>query len=62
MTIGGARVAAADTFGVINPSTGEEVGRAPNASLADLDTAVAAAQAAFEIWSRRPDAELKAAC
>jgi acyl-CoA reductase-like NAD-dependent aldehyde dehydrogenase len=62
MTIGGARVAAADTFGVINPSTGEEVGRAPNASLADLDTAVAAAQAAFEIWSRKPDAELKAAC
>jgi acyl-CoA reductase-like NAD-dependent aldehyde dehydrogenase len=62
MTIGGARVAAADTFGVINPSTGEEVGRAPNASLADLDTAVAAAQAAFENWSRKPDAELKAAC
>lgn len=62
MTIGGARVATADTFSVINPSTGEEVGRAPNASLADLDTAVAAAKAAFEDWSRKPDAELKAAC
>ncbi|MFH1796971.1 MAG: aldehyde dehydrogenase family protein [Pseudomonadota bacterium] len=62
MTIGGARVETADTFGVINPSTGAEVGRAPNASLADLDGAVSAAQAAFEGWSRTSDAELKAAC
>ncbi|MBS4019954.1 MAG: aldehyde dehydrogenase family protein, partial [Dechloromonas sp.] len=51
MTIGGARAAAAETFGVFNPSTGEEVGRAPNATPADLDAAVAAARAAFETWS-----------
>lgn len=62
MTIGGTRVQADATFEVINPSSGEEVGRAPNASLADLDAAVAAASDAFERWSNTPDHELRAAC
>ncbi|NGO55826.1 aldehyde dehydrogenase family protein [Allomesorhizobium camelthorni] len=62
MMIGGARVAAAETFGVYNPSTDEEVGRAPNSSPADLNAAVGAARAAFEDWSKTPDGELRAAC
>ncbi|MEX0957620.1 MAG: aldehyde dehydrogenase family protein [Rhizobiaceae bacterium] len=39
-----------------------ERGEAPNATLADLDAAVAAAKKAFESWSQRPDDELREAC
>ena len=49
-------------FDVTNPSTGEVVGTAPNATAADLDAAVAAAKAAFTSWSQKTDAELQAAC
>jgi len=62
LTIDGMRVNAAETFPVINPSTGEVVGNAPNATEADLDRAVAAAKAAFATWSLKSDADLKAAC
>jgi betaine-aldehyde dehydrogenase len=50
MIIGGESVAAADgqTFEVVNPATGELLARAPLGSKADVDRAVAAAQAAFE--------------
>ena len=50
------------SFDVTNPSTGELVGAAPNATVADLDAAVSAAKAAFESWSKKSDAELQAAC
>lgn len=62
MIIDGRRVSAQHRFSVENPSTKAEVGRAPNGTLADLDCAVVAAQAAFESWSLKPDAELAAAC
>ncbi|MEO5793513.1 MAG: aldehyde dehydrogenase family protein [Rhodoferax sp.] len=62
MTIGGRAVPAAATFDVKNPSTGATIGTAPNASLADLDAAVAAAQAAFPAWSQKTDDELQRAC
>lgn len=62
MIIDGVRVPASATFDVINPSTGDLVGRAPNASAADLDAAVAAADRAYASWSKTPDDELKAAC
>lgn len=62
MMIGGRKVAAAETFSVLNPATGALVGEAPNASLADLDDAVTAAQNAFPAWSRMADAERQAAC
>ncbi|HYM53373.1 MAG TPA: aldehyde dehydrogenase family protein [Candidatus Dormibacteraeota bacterium] len=50
MIIGGEQVAAADgqTFDVVNPATGELIARAPLGGKADVDRAVAAAQAAFE--------------
>ena len=50
------------SFDVTNPSTGELVGTAPNATVADLDAAVSAAKAAYESWSQKSDAELQAAC
>ncbi len=62
MVINGVRTESGDRFDVINPSTGEVTGTAPNATPADLDRAVAAAKAAFEIWSKKSDAELAAAC
>jgi betaine-aldehyde dehydrogenase len=50
MIIGGESVAAADgqTFDVVNPATGELLARAPLGGKADVDRAVAAAQAAFD--------------
>ena len=62
LTIGGKTHAVAARFDVINPATGEVAGTAPNATLADLDLAVAAAKAAFVDWSQKSDAELQAAC
>ena len=62
MMIGGRKTPALETFAVFNPATGALVGEAPNASLADLDDAVTAAQQAFPAWSRMPDADRQAAC
>ncbi len=62
MMINGKKVAPKDTFEVRNPSTGEVVGLAPDASMADLDAAVAAADHAFQTWSKQSDAQLRAAC
>lgn len=62
MMIGGRKVSDREGFVVRNPSTGEVVGRAPNAGLADLDDAVTAAQAAFPKWAALPDDQRQAAC
>lgn len=61
MTIDANAVAALSEFEVANPAGGI-AGHAPNATLEDLDRAVAAAGAAFESWSRQEDAALQAAC
>src|SRR6516225_6444143 len=59
LLIGGGLTAATqgEELAVINPATGEEVGRAPSAQPGDVDRAVAAAQAAFKDWGRRPAAD-----
>lgn len=62
MIIGGRSLAARETFDIFNPATGAVVGSAPNASLADLDAAVASAQAAFSGWAGLPDTQRQAAC
>tara|TARA_R110002110_G_scaffold211304_1_gene423998 strand:- start:18606 stop:20015 length:1410 start_codon:yes stop_codon:yes gene_type:complete len=62
LVINGESVASRKTFEVKNPSTGEIVGLAQDASIADLDAAVAAASKAFATWSKKSDAELQAAC
>ncbi len=45
---------------VINPATGEELGQLPHATAQDLDEAIAASQAGFEIWSLTPVHERQA--
>lgn len=62
MTIGGRQVAAREKFVVSNPATGETLGHAPNATVADLDAAVDAARAAFPAWAGLPDDQRQAAC
>lgn len=54
------------TLPVINPSTEEEIGRVPVATIADLDDALEAATAGFALWSQysprqRADLVLEAA-
>ncbi len=62
LTIDGKAYKTAKRFDVINPATGKPAGTAPNATTADLDAAVAAAQAAFATWSQTSDADRQAAC
>ncbi len=62
MCINGVAVSGTDTFAVNNPSTGETAGYAPNATLSDLDNAVAAAHEAFKSWSLKSDEELASYC
>ena len=50
MTIAGEAVAATDTFGVINPATGDVFDQAPECSRTQLDTAMQAAEHAFPSW------------
>ncbi len=45
------------TMPVVNPATGAEIGRLAHASIADLDKALAAAAAGFEIWRKTPVVE-----
>jgi acyl-CoA reductase-like NAD-dependent aldehyde dehydrogenase len=49
------------TMDVLNPATEEVLARCPRASKAQLDEAVAAANAAFPAWSKTPIAERKKA-
>lgn len=56
MTIDGEQVASPDTFEVINPATGEPFARAPEATAAHLDDAMAGATRAFRSWKRDDDA------
>jgi acyl-CoA reductase-like NAD-dependent aldehyde dehydrogenase len=51
LSIAGELVVADDTFEVVNPATGAALARAPAASIAQLDTAIAAARTAFTSWS-----------
>ena len=45
---------AEETIDVVNPATEEIIGRAPNASVEDVNHAVRAARAAFPAWSTTP--------
>ncbi len=56
MTIGGDRRAAATTFGVINPATGEVHAEAPDCSKEQLDEAMDAAAKAYIDWRTDEDA------
>jgi acyl-CoA reductase-like NAD-dependent aldehyde dehydrogenase len=60
--VGGKTLSANASFDVINPSTHDLAGKAPLATSADLDQAVAAAAAAFPAWSGLSDAERQDYC
>ena len=60
MLIGGELISAAATFDVVNPANEQVIARAPDASQADLDKAVAAARAAFPAWAATSIEERKA--
>lgn len=57
--IGGTADAPADTRSadIVNPATGETVGRVPLASRATVESAIAAAEAAFPAWRATPPAK-----
>ena len=54
--IGGTVVDSDDSLEVFDPATGAVYAHAPQSTRADLDRAVAAAQAAFDDWRRTPGA------
>ncbi|ONH31742.1 betaine-aldehyde dehydrogenase [Pseudofrankia asymbiotica] len=56
MTVGGAALAGAGGLEVIDPATAEAFATAPAADRDQLDTAMAAAQGAFDAWRRDDDA------
>ena len=45
------------TYPVVNPATEEKIAELPLGDKADVDKAVAAAKAAFPVWSKKPQAE-----
>jgi acyl-CoA reductase-like NAD-dependent aldehyde dehydrogenase len=55
LTIAGEAAPTTASFDVINPATGRPFLTAPDASLAQLDLAVEAAAAAFDLWRRSDD-------
>ncbi|MFZ3033769.1 MAG: aldehyde dehydrogenase family protein [Parvibaculum sp.] len=61
LLIGGKMVAGDLEMDVINPATEEVLAKAPRASIAQLNDAVAAAKAAFPGWAATPMAARKAA-
>ncbi len=60
MTIDGQSVAGDSGLGVVNPSTGSVFTEAPNCSPAQLDSAMAAAEAAFGTWRLDEDTRREA--
>ncbi len=62
MLIDGQLVDAAHTFATLNPATGEVLGYAPDASIADAEAAVAAARRAFDTSGWATDVALRIRC
>ena len=50
------------SYPILDPATGLEIGRAPDASAADMDTAIAAARRAFDETGWATDLELRVRC
>jgi succinate-semialdehyde dehydrogenase/glutarate-semialdehyde dehydrogenase len=46
--------ASGKTIDVVNPATGQRIGKVAHAGIADLDRALAAAQSGFEAWRKIP--------
>ena len=50
------------TFPIVNPATGSEIGRAPDATAEDMDAAIAAARRAFDETTWSTDVALRVRC
>ncbi|NRA88437.1 MAG: aldehyde dehydrogenase family protein, partial [Rhizobiales bacterium] len=55
LIINGEKVTTKDTFDIFNPSTGELVGKAPKATIDQVNQAVNAAETAFITFSKTSD-------
>jgi len=62
MYINGEAVTSGKVFDVINPATGSVFAQVQEGDISHVDSAVAAARAAFPAWSRTSDDERKALC
>jgi len=64
LLIDGKLTPAADgaTYPILNPATGEEIGRAPDATAEDVDRAIGAARRAFDETDWSTDLELRIRC
>jgi aldehyde dehydrogenase (NAD+) len=64
LLIDGKLLAASDgaTYPIVNPATGREIGRAPDATEADMDAAIAAARRAFDDTAWSTDLDLRLRC
>ncbi len=62
LIINGRKVSTSASMDIRNPATAELVGKAPVATRAELDTAVAAAACAFSGWSSESEQRRKQAC
>ncbi len=62
MLIDGKLVGSASTYPILNPATGEEIGQAPDATAADVDTAIDAARRAFDETSWSTDRDFRVRC
>ena len=60
LVVGGERVTANERFPVLNPANESIIAHAPECSKEQLDQAVAAARAAFAVWSALPFDERRA--
>ena len=62
--VGGKLSGASDgaSYAILNPATGEEIGRAPDSTAADVDAAIAAARHAFDETDWPTDVELRLRC
>jgi acyl-CoA reductase-like NAD-dependent aldehyde dehydrogenase len=61
MTLNGRAETSPQTFDVLNPATEERIAAVPDASLDQLNAAIAAARSAFGPWRERPIGERQAA-
>ena len=62
MLIDGKLVAADRTYPSVNPATGQVLGQAPDASVADAEAAIAAARRAFDTTAWSTDVAFRARC
>ncbi|WP_193607234.1 aldehyde dehydrogenase [Nocardioides lijunqiniae] len=64
LLVDGELVAASDgaTYPILNPATGAEIGRAPDATAEDVDAAIAAARRAFDESGWATDVALRVRC